>query len=130
LSKYRARNQTISQCRVDFLRQGLFLLGDQFRAARFQRIFRKKILWEAGIVAAVVIKKLRGSPAVVLAGNLHGCPDAVLEVVIRINGAVIVDLLVLRILRADHRADQKMRGVIEREAVLAAFAVRSEEPTA
>src|SRR5207248_2597026 len=30
---------------------------------------------------------------------------------------------VLRILCADHRADQKMRGVINREAVLAAFAV-------
>src|SRR5215467_3327458 len=99
------------------------LFGDKVRSARLQGVFGEEILRKAGIIAAALQKKLSGAAAVVFARNLQGRPGAVLQLVVAVNRRIVVDLLVLRVLGADHRTIQKVRGTVDGKAVLAAFAI-------
>lgn len=63
--------------RFSFSRSRLLLLGDKFRAARFQGVFREEILGKTRVIAATVEKKLSRTAAVVLPRKLHGGPRTV-----------------------------------------------------
>ena len=128
INKIRAREFSQAEYPLPFREDISFSFGDQFRASSFQGVLREKILRKSGIAAAAIIEKLRYAAAVVFARNLHGSPGAVFQLVIRVDGGVVVDLLVLRVLRTDHSSIQLMRGTVYGQAKFAALAVSYLDP--
>lgn len=77
---------------------------------------------------AVVQENLCGSTSVVFPGDLHWRPNAVFQLVIGIDGCVVIYLLVLLIRRADHRTVQKVSGTVDGKTKFAGLAVGQLDP--
>src|SRR2546425_8585038 len=106
----------------------LLLFDADLGTALFEGSFREKLIVKARIEATRVIKNLSGAAAIVFARDLERRPHTVLELVIRIDGDVFVDLLVFFVLGDDRAADQKMSGTVHGQTERAALAVGQLDP--
>src|SRR6266704_3900758 len=106
----------------------LLLFHANIGTALFEGSFREKLIGKARIEAIRVIKNLSGAAAIVFARDLERRPDTVLELVIRVDGDIFVDLLVFFVLGDDRAADQKMSGTVHGQTERAAFAVGQLDP--
>src|SRR5437660_7261302 len=71
------------------------------RALLGERRLVEEFVGEAGIVLASVVEGLNGAASVMLARDLQWGPDAVLQMVVGVDGDVFVDLLGFFVLGRD-----------------------------
>src|SRR5260370_31084455 len=106
----------------------LLLFRANLGTALFEGSFCEKLIGKARIEATRVIKNLSGAAAIVFARDLERRPHTVLELVIRIDGSVFVDLLVFFVLGDDRAADQTMSATVHGQTERAALAVGQLDP--
>src|SRR5260370_42011206 len=93
-----------------------------------ERRFAEEVVGETRIVLASVIEDLDGAEPVVFPGNLQWRPDAVFQLIFRVDGDIFVDLLILLVFCDDHAANQEMGGTINGQAKFALLAVANLNP--
>ena len=99
-----------------------------FDATLLQPTFGEEIFGEARIEFAGIIKKLRGTPSVVFTNNLHGSPDAVFQLIVRIDADVFVELLVLLVTGDHDAANEKVIRMVYGQTELAIIFVSDFDP--
>src|SRR5260370_23272688 len=111
------RGESVFHGSSDFLVFALF--GESLGSLLRERRFFEDVAGEAGIVLTSFVEDLNGAAAVVFPGDLKRRPNAVFQLVIRVDGNIFVDLLGFFVLGDDGAANQEMSGTINGKAELA-----------
>src|SRR5258708_5545357 len=90
--------------------------------------FVEDIAGKAWIEFTGVVEDLNGAASVVFPGDLKRGPDAVFQLVVRVDRDIFVDLLGFFVLGNDGAANQEMSGTINGQAELAFLAVGDLDP--